>query len=959
MCPDDEPPTPSLGWGLTSPDGTDAETVREQVTNSRAALARQLSTARTDYENAMATLKAQQAQLEAEMARTRRALEAQLGPLRDQLAKVEEVSWTIDLFLGRGETIRQLRGGTPAPADTPVTVRQKVLSMAEESLVFMDYPGSVGMDAGSINAFIDWLVADDAHLDRVLPDQKGVVVLVPTRVQSRSGNAWQDAAMNEQNSQAYWLLRSGQRVSLMVTDPKLHVGDRLIPKRTEFSEVFGTDILGRPGHQPLQPGSQAWLQAEEIADARRRHYMRIMLVLSGLAQRTTVWHPLPEGGVNFLSIADQNSGKILLRNEIDDVLGDGRESFRQWQRRLNAQLRPGHRVIGDWYSTGFQRLRREGDRYTRGRHPRLHPPTSESRPDRDQPHLIEERRGSMLVIRYQRTDHVERRNVPIPDRPGWVYPVMYTEPVQRGSLMIDPADDWVLPYDLVTVEELEYYLNSRENREQHFLSMVPTVQAALAAKRAEASAEAPFRELLGRAICEAGADPDTVTGTVDELVHWWKTSKLYAKALNGDPDHEARAAQDILAEYRVRAANTDRDDTVVVSAGRRVPGVIAVARKRSGEWFAYSPSDSGPPFLTATRIFADGRVGAQATDKVVPVRSVATMQVAWSAPEWDMWPFAANPRHYLTRAEREALIEQARDRVEGEALCVVEFHDPAVPSHRWIAAYGWDAGPVDEAAIVADTDPLDFYAARNNPDYPVRSWVSTVVKDKDGARFTGTVPTDATKFKRHFGGFSGTYRGLRSLPWWPDDAYQYPDKRPRLVWANDPLIDQVAGWVKRCAMAEDVQRRRAAAAAQDAYAYSTPLVAIIRERAEAAAHQQFLQDFGSTAEDLWPAHLKSLQLPDPIHPRLLWGLVKIAQEHDHPVVGQTLAELSQFADSVGNRPQGEWHHQGTIDVAEFGDVVVPDPGAGAGCPDQPPTAHQRGASADGHGDSYHLSTVEP
>ena len=36
-----------------------------------------------------------------------------------------------------------------------------------------------GIDARSIEQFDEWLLADPAHLDQVLPEAKGVVVLVP------------------------------------------------------------------------------------------------------------------------------------------------------------------------------------------------------------------------------------------------------------------------------------------------------------------------------------------------------------------------------------------------------------------------------------------------------------------------------------------------------------------------------------------------------------------------------------------------------------------------------------------------------------------------------------------------------------------------------------------------------------------------------------------------------------
>ena len=72
---------------------------------------------------------------------------------------------------------------------------------------------------------------------------------------------------------------------------------------------------------------------------------------------------------------------------------------------------------------------------------------------------------------------------------GYVYSAeMPVTPSRRASCLVMPDDTWVLPYDLVSVDELSYYLNSRDSRKS-FLSMVPTIRAALAAKQAEAAQE--------------------------------------------------------------------------------------------------------------------------------------------------------------------------------------------------------------------------------------------------------------------------------------------------------------------------------------------------------------------------------------------------------------------------------------------------------------------------------------
>ncbi len=314
---------------------------------------------------------------------------------------------------------------------------------------------------------------------------------------------------------------------------------------------------------------------ERAADQKRRHFMRVLLVLQGLLDRTPALLPLPEGGASFLRLRDQDDGRIVLLNDADDarLLGTGAERFRDYQRRLNAQLRPGMRIIADFRADGFRRLRQDWHR----NHPRISPTSVYEFPAHDVPHLIEGRRDGGLLIRFARTEKVERRNVPVPGRPGYVYRSALVEPTRRASCLVFPEDSWVLPFDLVQVHELEAFLASRDERSESFLSMVPTVRAAIAAKRAEAAEEAPFRELLRQELIRAGAAEADVDRTMDELVHWWKTSNLWCRPLNGDREHEARAGRRSWTSSR--AGNVRRRTTAPMRWSPR--GEPCPARSRS------------------------------------------------------------------------------------------------------------------------------------------------------------------------------------------------------------------------------------------------------------------------------------------------------------------------------------------------------------------------------------------
>lgn len=48
--------------------------------------------------------------------------------------------------------------------------------MAEESLIHLDAHGGQGMDAEKVQEFLNWIVADDEHPNRILPEPKSFVI---------------------------------------------------------------------------------------------------------------------------------------------------------------------------------------------------------------------------------------------------------------------------------------------------------------------------------------------------------------------------------------------------------------------------------------------------------------------------------------------------------------------------------------------------------------------------------------------------------------------------------------------------------------------------------------------------------------------------------------------------------------------------------------------------------------
>lgn len=838
--------------------------------NDPAAIKRDLAASR-----ALVLRKQQEAQAATE--RLREVIERQLRdarqmlePLQKQAARLTEAISSLDLYTGRDEEIVTLCDGAPADAGTPITIRSMVLAMDEECAID---PEGGGIDARHIEQFDDWLLADRAHLDQVLPEPRGVVVLVPTLQQRSYGDPWTDRAMREANAQSYWLIRNGDRLFRM--DCPFNVGRRLIGSQREFTELFyeqryefGT---GRRQRVALQPGTHAWEKAQEAADARTRHYMKVALVLQGLIDRTTVFHPLPHPGLSLLSEEAYTAGYVKLVEEEDLAIDSGREPFFDWLKRLNAQLRPGMRVVGAFNSqewTGFF----SSDRWSRG-HERVSPRNA-SYPQSLVLHTIEDvDRDGYLIIRYQRTDEVWKRDVPVPDRPGYVYRGMTPVPAaRRASARLHPNDRFIIPIDLATEAEMLAYLQARTERHA-YLHSFPLLKAAIAVKRAEAAEEAPFRVLLAaQLVTRYGVEQPTAEAAVEELVTWWKFTNTHHRPLVGNGPHETKALKMIVEEYGRRSAvSTSTDDPAIVNKLRAYPDVMVIARDRRGHYVALAPQPRAfPAKAAATNVFCRERViqpkGRQRDREWVIVDSTraAKWRVLWHDERWSAWNRNVNRAQHLTDPQLADLTTEALEAMErlcaqspGEGRSHVPLGRPGRPlavtyvhAKRQLRTYR-----LPDDATPTPTGPApDRYV-----DELTHTWARDSAGDirlKSGRHITHTLWNDRTA---------------------GDDA---------LVWSDPDAFVELA------ARNEAYSARRAAEAAESRRVEN--LVATIETQHDAAveadAYARFLEDYRDP--DLWEGHRKTLRLPHmPIELRNgLRDMLAALRRAGVAVNGRTVAE---------------------------------------------------------------------
>ena len=859
--------------------GADALAVRASANDKRAELLRTEIATRAQLATMKAEMERQRAEIEADFRQQESELIAHMRPMLAELDRMKQVIHTVDLYLGRSEEMLLIRDGEPAGCEEQIVVRQRVLAADEESLVLID---EGGVDARRMDRFIEWIASSIENTTRVLPEPKCVVCVVPSRQSRDYKDPWLNSAMGEANSQTHWLFRNGERLWVMTTD--FTAGQVITPRLDEFTSFFESHDFRGNTTGTLTPGSDAWLKAEQAAGARKRHYMKVGMILQGVLDRTDVFAPLPEGGVNILSAAQAELQQVRFINELDMVLTDGRESFRSWQRRLNGQLQPGMRIVGafDRYTGSFHEEYLPGDRWTRGYHPRLHPGNAEY-PQTGTIYPIEGRnsRGE-LVIRYVRTEQIEKRDVPVPDQPGYVYPWAQVEAKNRASCVIRPDDRWVLPYDLATEADITYYLGHRDARKD-YLHMVPIMRAALAAKQAERDAEAPFRQLLaGTLAAEHSMDLAEVDALLPEVVDRWKLGNRHHRALTGDTTHEAKALKGVRAEFAAtrHARHGDGNDTAMqVARGTFGDRLLAVLAKRDGTYLAVARSAAvnnpfGAGWVDAQTITKTGITRPVTEWTTVQARTLSRTVTVWADEAWAAWK-QADPAINLTGPELAEGIERLRNAAARQHPDLVV---PAITTE--LTRDGKPARTI--TAVLHSPGVYKQWPAGTFLRWS-RTSGGTVVWQQGGrggvSRYGGSVSVDGVE-----------YKGDGCFPWVEESNSYYSDVfRSRLAWID---ADVFRAWMVDVDAHEDERRREQEAAHKVRLARSEwadrhrPLFeAHLREQ----AHYVFVEEFGTTAEDLFEHWLKNTFRGDPVR-RVVNDLT--GGNAWPGIAGKTVAEVS-------------------------------------------------------------------
>jgi len=437
-----------------------------------------------------------------------RQMEAIADKLSKQLSNVQQIIGMLELYLGVRESVVALRSGKPASEKTPVSIRQLTLYFDEEVGVTDDG----GVDFSKLELFDAWLMAGD-HLDLVLPEAKGIVAFKPSRQQREySDNAWVNAETNRQNQFVYLLIRNGDNVYRVYTAAIL--GDTFFPTRAEDDRIAAL----------FAEAAQSGWESEKT-EQKRRTYLRNALIVQGLIDRTDIFQPLPGGRIDLFAPATFDpGGPVQLIRDAEALLPEGRLSFSDWQKAINAQMQRGSRIVIA-AGTDFGYYGSEKKWYAH-RFPAYfnYPPE----PPRPGVYVVEEKFSEkrdydvrILYLPYQYTFAGDWRT-------------------KRVSFRL--YRDEYLNYDGIGLDDIEFYLNNRLER-RNYLRVLPLLRELRRARLQEIEAEKAFVALMAQKI---GYTEQEIWGGVA----WWKFKNIWKRPLTQDDAKAWRMIRARLARQR-------------------------------------------------------------------------------------------------------------------------------------------------------------------------------------------------------------------------------------------------------------------------------------------------------------------------------------------------------------------------------------------------------------------------
>jgi len=438
--------------------------------------------------------------LERIMNRKRCELQSYVSEMSEKIEKMYKIIGQIELYLGIHEDIMQIQDGKFADINEPICLKQQILYMDEETGARLE---ENGLDYNSIEDFDEWLL-QDKNYKKLLPEQKGIVIVRVRRYDKdyQSNCNLTEFFANIENKRTYILIRNGEKIYRIWAG--ITIKDRLFPSKKEMEILFNEE-------------SDPWKEKESMIF----NYRQNLLMLQGLIDRTDILKPLPIK-VNLFKPDTYGNFVKFIRDD-EPSLTDGRLSYEDWKKELNSKIERGTRIFFCGFNWHDTKTYRDHETFPSHRYP--HHVYNDPKRGIYNIKRIENHRyhgeDYKLVCNFNPNDEVWNKN-------NW------DEHKRKKSIPFYLyRDDWcVLNYDLITIDDIDYYINNRYDR-RNYLEMLPILHGIKKQRLKELEWEKGFVDNLK---VKLKCDEKIIWETID----WWKKKVIWKRPIMEDDSKALR-----------------------------------------------------------------------------------------------------------------------------------------------------------------------------------------------------------------------------------------------------------------------------------------------------------------------------------------------------------------------------------------------------------------------------------
>lgn len=472
-----------------------------------------------------------------ELENIRSKLNNVLETFKIQITRIMRVITSIELYLGIDEEIFQIQEGNKAPLETPITFRQRILYMDEEVANTDDE----GIDFETINLFDEWLLKNDNY-KLLLPEEKGVVVLNPRRYEKKyASNDMFANAKNVENRKTYLLIRNGECLYRIFTE-KIHIYPRLFPKKTELMDII-KNIEKNESYFSKE-------EAKKMLEDETYNYKKRALLMQGLIDRTDILHPI-QNGISIFKMDETPNAFNFIYDDDNNALPSGRLSFKEWQKEINSKIYKGSRIIiSGYYSEYFSY--KDKTYFTHDRLCRYYnndynipnPPSQgiyeiDHHKEIDHQHILKSKynsnNGKILrdidvdtyLCEYEKITNVILYNPKDVKYRGW-NSKEETERKNRLKFKLYDSDTFVLNYDQISLDDINFYLQNRTDR-PNYLHMMPLLRTMKKWRLEEIEKEKAFATMI-----VSNLNNSVTLDNVMKCIEWWKFKNKIKRPIDRD-----------------------------------------------------------------------------------------------------------------------------------------------------------------------------------------------------------------------------------------------------------------------------------------------------------------------------------------------------------------------------------------------------------------------------------------